>query len=86
MGGAAAAAVGAELLVSAGADPGAGTLGGGGRAGGSFLRGGRDGSWWEGVWGGGSRDIEDSEEDKSFKSSSFSVFRAKQKSETLLLK
>ena len=41
-------------------------------------------AWCAGAAGGASRDIEDRDEDKSFRSSSFSVLRAKQKSETLL--
>lgn len=82
---AAGAEVGGGAELGAEAEEGA-TVGGGGRAGGSFLRGGRVGSWWAGAAGGGSRDIEDRLEERSFNSSSFSVFRAKQKSDTLFWK
>lgn len=70
-------------------------MGGGGRAGASFLRGGRAGSaageaavvvWWLGVSGGGSMLRPAKLEVMSFNSSSFSVFLAKAKSDTLLWK
>ena len=48
------------------------------------LAGAWDALWWAGAAGGASRDIADSDEERSFNSSSFSVFLAKQKSDTLL--